>query len=111
MDGRNDPRRWRPSGRLPGSRQEPSLYIGTPIVGYINHVEVVHARSRGTGGLVITHEVGSYLDGTWDTHNVWIMVHVDGVWRIGASLHDLPKDFLCLSGAACASEDEPTLSK
>jgi hypothetical protein len=111
MDGRNDPRRWRPSGTLPGRRSEPSLYDGTPIVGYLNDVEVVHTRSRGTGGLVVTHEVGSYLDGTWDTYNVWIMVRVDGAWRIGASLHDLPKDLICLSGAACASESESALSK
>ncbi|MFT5376668.1 MAG: hypothetical protein ACI906_003506 [Candidatus Latescibacterota bacterium] len=111
MDGHSDPRRWRPSGTLPGRRSERSLYDGTAIVGYRNDVEVVHARSRGTGGLVVTHEVGSYLDGTWDTHNVWIMGRVDGAWRIGASLHDLPQDLLCFSGGTCISEVEPTLAK
>ena len=103
MDGRSDPRRWRPSGVLPGSRQASSLYHGTPIVGYKNEVEVVHTKARGTGGLVVTHEVGSYLDGSWDTYNVWIMVQDEGAWRIGASLHDLPKELLCLAGTACAS--------
>jgi hypothetical protein len=94
MDGQRDPRRWRPSGTLPGKGQEPSFYTGQPIDGYLNNVEVVHTRVRETGGLVVTHEIGSYLDGTWDTHNAWIMVRIDGAWRIGASLHNLPRELL-----------------
>ena len=93
MGERRDPRTWRPSGTTPDEFLE-NLREEPPADGYRNDVEVVHTRVRGTGGIVVTHEVGSYLDDGWDAYNVWILVRVDGAWRIGASLHDLPRDVL-----------------
>ena len=93
MGERRDPRTWRPAGTTPDEFHE--ILRDEPLAaGYRNDVEIVHIRVLGTGGIVVTHEVGSYLDDGWDAYNVWIMVRVDGVWRIGASLHELPRDLL-----------------
>lgn len=59
---------------------------------YENHVEVVHVLARWNRGIVLTHEVGSCRDGTWDSYNAWILMRVDDQWRIGASIHGLPAE-------------------
>jgi hypothetical protein len=60
-------------------------------VRYENDVEIVHVLSRWNRGIVITHEVGSYREGTWDAYNAWILMRVGDKWRIGASIHALPR--------------------
>jgi hypothetical protein len=94
-----DPTTWKPSGTTPdGLRQllaaEDVEWMRQEREGndvYRNDVEILHARVEGTGGLVLTRERGSYLDGTWDARNAWLMVRLDGTWKIGASMHELPE--------------------
>ena len=93
MNGHADPKRW-----LAGALSPADFLGGWPDgseapEGYRNDVAVVHALTRWNRGIVITHEVGSYRDGTWDTHNAWILMRVEDQWRIGASLHGLPREF------------------
>ncbi len=92
MNGHADPKRWLAGALLPAE------FVGGWPDGseapesYQNKVEVVHALTRWNRGIVITHEVGSYRDGTWDSHNAWILMRVGSQWRIGASIHGLPSE-------------------
>lgn len=91
MRGHADPTRWVAGALLPGEFAGGWPEGSKAPEGYENRVDVVHALSRRNRGLVITHEVGSYRDGTWDTYNAWILMRVGEAWRIGASIHDLPE--------------------
>jgi len=90
MGKRVDARTWRPSGQLPSWLKRYSHSDEEFHVGYQNDVEIVHARILESGGMVLTHEVGSYRGDSWDSYNAWIMIRIDGTWLIGTSLHELP---------------------
>ena len=98
MGGNPDPATWLPSGTTPDEyrrmlREEPVEWMRRERQGediYQNEVEILHTRVDGTGGLVATRETGSYLGDGWVARNAWLMVRVDGIWKIGASLHELP---------------------
>jgi hypothetical protein len=97
MWGDPDPATWKPGGTTPDGmrrllRDENVEWMRKERAGedvYQNDVEVLHVRVDGTGGLVLTRERGSYLGDTWDARNAWLMVRIDGSWKIGASLHEL----------------------
>ena len=90
MGKRADARTWRPSGQLPSWLKRYSHSDEEFHVGYQNDVEIVHTRILESGGMVLTHEVGSYRGDSWDSYNAWIMIRIDGTWLIGTSLHELP---------------------
>ena len=91
MNGHTDPRRWLAGALLP-AEFEGGWPDNDPPERYVNEVEVVHVLTRWNRGVVITHEIGSFRDGTWDSYNAWIVMLVGDEWRIGASIHDLPKE-------------------
>lgn len=92
MNGHSDPRRWLAGALLPGEFESGWPDGSSAPERYQNDVEVIHALTRWNRGIVITHEIGSYRDGTWDTHNAWVLMRVGDQWRIGASIHGLPKE-------------------
>lgn len=92
MNGHSDPRRWLAGALLPDEFENGWPDGSSAPVHYRNDVTIVHALTRWNRGTVITHEVGAYRDGTWDTYNAWIVMRVGDQWRIGASIHGLPSE-------------------
>jgi hypothetical protein len=91
MNGHTDPRSWLAGALLPDEFAGGWPDGSEAPVRYENDVEIVHVLSRWNRGIVITHEVGSYREGTWDAYNAWILMRVGDQWRIGASIHALPR--------------------
>ena len=92
MNGHADPKRWLAGALLPAEFQGGWPDGGDAPERYENEVEVIHALTRWNRGIVITHEVGSFRDGAWDSYNAWILMRVSDAWRIGASIHGLPEE-------------------
>lgn len=47
--------------------------------------------------------MGSDQTDSWDCHHLWMMVRIDAIWRIGASLHRLPSSALEAVVPGCQS--------
>jgi len=63
-------------------------------VTYDNSIRFVHTDVNEQSGVVVTRETGSSSSpeggGSWeDVANLWLVISVDGEWKIAASVHNV----------------------
>jgi ketosteroid isomerase-like protein len=91
---KGDPSRWVGEVADAGMLDEWIPMFSSSEVTYDNSIRFVHTDVSEQSGVVVTRETGSSATpdggGSWeDVANLWLVVHVDGEWKIAASVHNV----------------------